>query len=272
MFTFAEKGPVKYLESNVLREKCGFLVHAFLTRGEGVSAGKFRSLNFSTLEGDTEKNVSRNWRILAAAFQMPPERFFTVRQVHGDRILILKEDVKRVPSRSLQYDAIITPLRNLAIGIKTADCVPIFLVDPGRGLIGAVHAGWRGTLLNIAGKAVDCFFKEFSSRPSDLLAVIGPAIGQCCYEVDNAVRGPLSGAMHNPALFFRPGRTKEKWMLDLPGVNRYQLFRSGLLPENITSAGICTSCNREVFFSHRGEGGGTGRQLNFIMLKGPKSS
>lgn len=266
MFRFQEKGGVRYLESEALKA-CGFLTHAFLTRWSGASEGKFSSLNFSVREGDEEDRVACNWEIFAGAFRIPPSQFFMIRQIHGDRVLVVEDPMDKNPSSlPVQCDAVITASSHVAIGIKTADCVPILLADRVRRIIGAVHAGWRGTVLNIAAKSIRVMKERFSSRPEDILAVIGPAVGPCCYQVDEKVFSSLKGDRDWESAFQRCAEDG-RWMLDLTLANRRQMLKMDLPPENISSVGICTSCRTDLFFSHRAEKGGTGRQLNFIVLE-----
>lgn len=270
MFRFSKKCSVEYLESSALNRQ-DFLVHAFCTRRGGVSEGRFASLNFSVLEGDKDDKIAQNGEIIASAFNLRVEQFFTVHQVHGDRILTVDHsNINVLDHRSHPCDAIMTDRRGLAIGIKTADCAPIFLADREKRIIGVVHAGWRGTALGIAAKVVTAFVDTFSSRPADMIAVIGPAIGPCCYEVDETVFKTDTGDEHWKAAF-NPREEKGKWMLDLPSANRCQLIRAGVPPENVFSADVCTCCRKDLFFSHRGGGGKTGRQINFMMLKENKS-
>lgn len=254
-FQFSRRGAIRCLESTVIKNY-DFIIHAFLTR----------PLNFSNHGDDEKGTIEKNWNRLSAAFDIPKENFFTVDQVHGTEILIIDDNTAAVEEvGSLPFDGIITAKPGCAIGVKTADCVPIFLVDPVRRIIGAVHAGWRGTALAIAAKTVDVFIKKFGSDPKAVISVIGPAIGPCCYEVDEKVLHPLKG-YGNGAPFFA-GEEAGKWMLDLGAINTIQLIKQGVPAGNIYSAELCTSCYRDIFFSHRGEGGGTGRQLNFIMLR-----
>ena len=270
-FRFLKKGKIEYLESAALAG-CDFLVHAFCTRHEGVSGEGFGSLNFSTRTGDEPGKVSANWGLLCAAFDISPDRFRTVHQVHGDAIHAvdgsgcIPRSAAFPPEGELSCDAMITDRTGIALGIKTADCVPIFLVDRMKQAIGAVHAGWRGTAQGIAGKAVDALRESFSSRPEDVLVAIGPAIGPCCYEVDDTVFRAMPFA-DGGAPFFRPGRKEGRWMLDLAAVNRRQLEEKGVPPANISTAGLCTSCLPDMFFSHRRDGEKTGRHFNFLTLK-----
>jgi len=266
MFKFAQKGMVRYLESEALNA-CGFLTHAFLTRWNGASEGTFSSLNFSVREGDEEDRVARNWEILAGAFQISPSQFFMISQIHGDRIFVVDGLMDKDPSPlPLQCDAVLTASKRVVIGIKTADCVPILLADRVRQVIGAVHAGWRGTALNIVAKSIRVMEERFSSRPEDILAAIGPAVGPCCYQVDEKVFSSSKGDGDWESAF-RLCAENGRWMLDLPLANRGQMLKMGLLPENISCMGMCTSCRTDLFFSHRAEKGVTGRQLNFIVLE-----
>jgi len=266
MFQFARKGSVEFLESTFLNQ-CDSLVHAFCTRQSGVSDGHFSSLNVSAKEGDRDDKVRQNGAIIAAAFDLRADQFFIGHQVHGDIIMrIDHENAGSLGRHTHPCDAIITNQPDVAIGIKTADCVPIFLSDASRRLIGVVHAGWRGTSLCIAAKAVAALGESFSSCPSDIVAVIGPAIGPCCYEVDDAV---FSADTQDKdwVSAFTPCVKNGKWMLDLPAANRNQLLKAGVSPEKIFSADVCTACRKDIFFSHRAEHGKTGRQLNFMILK-----
>jgi len=260
MFRLARKGPVQYLESTVLKD-FGFLTHAFLTRNGGVSQGCFSSLNFSLKVGDLPESVQRNLKIVEASFMVP--EFFLMSQVHGDRVLLLKEKEATGAEESPQADAVITAERGIAIGIKTADCVPILLCDPVRKVIGAAHAGWRSTAAGIAPKTASAFVSHFSSKISDLIAVIGPCIGPCCYEVDRVVYEAMSKPDRDAGF---KTKSADKWMLDPAEVNRSQLIAAGLDPSHVFSADICTACRSDLFFSHRKEGSATGRQFNFIML------
>jgi len=265
MFRFSKKGPVEYLEATALTA-CDFLTHAFCTRRGGISEGNFVSLNFSSNEGDSKKNVRTNWRILAHAFNLEVAQFFVVNQVHGEKILTIDRPLADlVVHEPPQFDAIITDQPGVAIGIKTADCVPIFFVDKVKRIIGVAHAGWRGTSLAIATKLVDTLITGFACRADDIIAAIGPAIGPCCYQVDEPVFDAMTTHKDRES-FFSPAAEKGKWMLDLPLANRLQIIGKGIPDRNIYMADCCTSCNRDMFYSHRGEAGNTGRQLNFIML------
>ena len=273
-FRLSSQGAVEYLEALPLAE-CDFLVHAFLTRRGGVSAGCFAGLNFSCREGDRPEDVAENWRRLIGAFHLDLRQVVLMHQTHGDRIVTIDSREREMtatspllPAEAHVCDALVTDRPEITIGVKTADCVPLFLVDRVKRVIGVVHAGWRGTALNIAGQVVDVFINRFSSQPDDILAVIGPAIGPCCYEVDATVYEALNAyAAVEGASFIHPSTATDRWMMDLPMVNRCQLEQRAVPAENIFSGRYCTSCQSDVFFSHRRDHGHTGRHVSFMMLK-----
>lgn len=267
MFPVAKKKSVAYLHAPIFGA-CEFLLHAFGTRVGGVSRDEYKSLNMSFREGDEEFRVLANWDKLATAFEIPMENFLVLNQVHGDGIFVIKPHGEFFTSRDqLNYDAIVTNRTNLAICIKTADCAPVFIVDPIKKVIAAVHAGWKGTALGITGKVARLMKTQYGSEPRDLLAAIGPSIGPCCYEVDEPAYNSFR-THKDISSFLSPGPKKNRWMLNLAQANRLQLLEAGLLPESVETSGWCTKCHPDAFFSHRGSGGVTGRQVNFIMIKG----
>ena len=266
MFPLKKKKTIEYFQSAHL-SNCDFLEHAFCTRRGGSSRDDYKSLNMSFREGDEEFRVLQNWGYLATAFAIPMEQFLVVNQVHGDAIFVIKPHGSYFSSSDeLKYDAIITTRADLAICIKTADCVPVFIVDKVRKVVAAVHAGWKGTALEISAKVISLMQNQYGSQPADILAAIGPSIGKCCYEVDQATAEAFS-KQNNSDLFLQHGKRKEKWMLDLTEANRRQIMAMGVAESNIEAAGCCTNCNQDMFFSHRGSGGVTGRQVNFMMIK-----
>jgi polyphenol oxidase len=262
MFRLVQRDAIQYLEAEAL-SALGFVTHAFCTRLGGISKGPFSSLNTGFLVGDREEDVRGNLALIGKAFAIPEGRLVLMGQVHGDRIFILDGDANGfIP----ECDGLITDRPGVALGIRTADCVPLLFVDPVRRVIGVAHAGWRGTALRIASKMVDLFEKRFSSQAEDILIAIGPAIGVCCYQVDTPVCDPLSSRPGAEG-FLRPCPEEGRWMLDLASANRIELIERGVPLGNILSAGQCTSCRRDLFFSHRASLGCTGRQVNFLMLR-----
>ncbi|MFZ2397080.1 MAG: peptidoglycan editing factor PgeF [Smithella sp.] len=267
MFRINKIHSIEYLESSLLSE-CDFLTHAFCTRLGGVSEDDYASLNISFREGDLEGKVLQNWHRLAMAFSIPLEQFLTLNQVHGDDIFVIKPFGDYFSSReALNYDAIVTSRTNLAICIKTADCVPVFIVDRIKKMIAVVHAGWRSAALEISAKVVRLLIEKYGSSKRDILAVIGPAIGKCCFEVDTIAANDFLKQKNHEAFLF-PGKRPNKWILDLAEANRRQIMNCGIPEANIDVSDLCTSCRQDLFFSYRGSGGITGRQVNFMMIKG----
>jgi YfiH family protein len=154
------------------------LVHGFFGRDGGVSRGPCASLNLSFSVGDDAADVTQNWARVRAG--LPGVDVVTMRQVHGASVVRVEEPVHRIDS----VDGLFTERAGIALGVMTADCVPILLVAPEARVAMAVHAGWRGTLAGIAAVAVETVRRELDVSPRSLLVALGPSIGQCCYEVD----------------------------------------------------------------------------------------
>lgn len=235
------------------------LVHAFLGRTGGVSSGHLASLNLGRREEDRAENLAENKKRAAEAFGTDGDKIFTVSQVHSDRIVIIdRTDTAPEDMKPFEADAIITDIKGISIGILTADCAPLLFLDSGKKVIAAVHAGWKGTASKIASKTVKMMIERFESRPQEIRVAIGPVIGACCYEVGQEVVDAV-GYRGNASV-----QREDKWYLDLPRGNLLQLQEMGIA--DIDVSGICTSCRTDLFFSHRGEKGKTGRQLSFISL------
>ncbi len=264
MFRLAHRGTVEYLEAEGL-SALGFVDHAFCTRRGGVSAGPFASLNAGFRVGDREEDVRRNLAIVGEAFAIPRGNLVLMGQVHGERIRVI-DSADSLPVRVPECDGMITARPGVALGVKTADCVPLFFVDRVRRIIGVAHAGWRGTALGMAAKMIDAFVEGFASHPEDILAAVGPAVGACCYQVDAPVYAALA-ARTGAGRFLRPCREEGRWMLDLALANCLQIGERGVPEANIRTANHCTACRQELFFSHRASGGCTGRQVNLLMVR-----
>jgi len=258
--TMIEKDTIRYIASPALAAFRG-VSHAFLTRAGGVSPAPFDSLNLGYCDGpktDSPERVEKNFTILGAALGVGRSNLFAIRQVHGSRVIVAEDVTEEGP---IEADAAVTAKRGVAVGVLTADCLPVLLYDPVKIVAGAAHAGWRGTEQEISRKTVEAMIERFGSRPEEIRAALGPCIGPCCYEVGDEVAERFSGS--NAVRTVR-GRT----MLDMAAVNTAQLARTGLKKENITAPGACTACGGADFFSYRRSGGVTGRQLSFIMMEG----
>jgi len=260
-------GKVHYLEPAIFAAT-GAVLQGFTTRHGGVSRQPYNSLNLGTSTLDSPHNVQGNRSILARALGARAERLITVTQVHGTDLLVI--DTPN-PDYShflkVECDGLITNQPGIMIGVCVADCVPILLLDPKKKVIAALHAGWKGTAGEIARKGIEAFAGMFGSRPEDILAAVGPAIGRCCYEVDAQVLEAFrkSGAGVD---CFDPLPAPGKWRLDLGAANYRQLLAAGLSETNIETTPLCVSCEHDSFFSYRRDKGETGRQMGFIKLKG----
>jgi YfiH family protein len=209
-----------------------------------------------------------------------------LKQIHSDRIHFVAAHPKEQP----QGDGVITNVPGLVLSIQTADCLPVLLADPEHRAIGAFHAGWRGTLARIVEKGVGEMRRRYGTDPKKLIAVIGPGIHACCYVVGEELREQFQSQFpYGAQLFYEvsdadPVRRKYPLLfmnarapghgdlgpelhLDLVKANVRQLGEGGVQQENIEVVDLCTSCRKELLFSHRAERGKTGRMLAVIAIK-----
>lgn len=242
------------------------------------------SLNLGFTAKDSKAAVERNreafLRRLGAASGKKIWPLVTLRQIHSDLI----HYVDAPPVDPLAGDGLITDTPGLLLGIQTADCLPVILVDKKRKAVGVFHAGWRGTIKRIVEKGAGLMRMYFGTMPRDLQAAIGPGIHSCCYEVGEEVRDQFesqfeyaSELFHEiqesdpvrekyPLLFLTaraPGHSilPKKIFLDLVEANRRQLLAIGVPKKNISASPLCTSCNPKLLFSHRADKGITGRMM-----------
>lgn len=183
-----------------------------------------------------------------------PEVDVTVRQIHSAQVW----NAHPLADRQCEGDALVTDDLNRRIGVRTADCVPILLLDTGKRAVAAVHAGWRGTVNAIVARAIEKMQADFGTQVADIRAALGPCIRECCYEV-----GPEVAAQFSP-LFPEWPPVTGKQHLDLIEANRRHLTASGVPGNQIFDSGLCTVCTAEHFFSYRREPQNPGRQLSVI--------
>ncbi len=242
--------------------------HCFSTRLGGVSEGTLASLNLGIHRGDRPANVLENYRILGRAMGFSIQDTVFARQTHSD--IVRRVDASNageglffpVPQ---ECDGLVTNTPGLVLTVFTADCTPILFHDSVTGAVGACHAGWRGTVADIAGKTVAAMVREYGCRPENIHAAIGPNIGFCCFETDadvpNAVRA-LLGEAAEP--FIRS--VDEKFRVDIKGVNEFLLRRAGV--EQIDISSDCTACQPDRFWSHRVTRGHRGSLAALIKCEG----
>jgi hypothetical protein len=267
-----------------------WLIHGFSTRPGGVSdLDGQKILNLGFAEWDAKENVLENRRRFQSALGAESLQLVALKQIHSD-VVHLFESAPSTPCRGLPAvagDASATNRPGLLLGVQTADCVPILLVDPKKRAVAAIHAGWRGTLQRIVTKAIGKMHMQFGTRPADLLAAIGPSIGGCCYEVGTEVAVEFQSQFAQASEWFDELRTGDEpnplqWLnmmppghqpppknvlLDLRKANRAQLLDAGLHPQNIFVSDLCTACRRDLLFSYRKEGARSGRLMSVIGVR-----
>jgi purine-nucleoside/S-methyl-5'-thioadenosine phosphorylase / adenosine deaminase len=236
------------------------VVHGFCGRAGGVSTGPFASFNLAQWVGDDAAAVAENWRRWDSRY--PHLRVARLIQVHGK--LVHRIDIAHDGKRR-EGDGMVTATPGIALGIFTADCVPILMVDAERRVAGALHAGWRGTLAGIAGEGVRAMV-ALGARSAAIRAALGPSIGICCFEVDAALAEEFSLRVSGARIHSRAGKPGKAY-LDLRAIIRDQLEREGLEATSIANVGPCTRCANDSYFSRRAAGGATsGLQMSFIAL------
>jgi YfiH family protein len=257
-----------------------WLLHGFSTRQGGISqvyGGSALNLGW-TKEDDPQSVAENRSRFLTAVYdQRPPSVLVGVRQIHSNIVRVVKEDdgalkgnLQTVDGKAiLEGDGLITDLPGVLLGVATADCVPVLVVDVKRRVIAAFHAGWRGTVERIVERGVAIMQQEYRSRATDLVAAVGPGIGPCCYTVGEEVRSKFETQFeYAKELFIRVDDNAEA-RLNLWEANRRQLLDAGIREIRINSLRECTACTRSQsgalrYFSHRAEHGNAGRMLNVV--------
>jgi polyphenol oxidase len=282
-----------------------WLVHGFSTRVGGFSRSYGdHALNLGFTKDDSKSVVERNraafFRELLANRKGSARRaeietvgpksdqwpLITLRQIHSDIIHLVESSLES----PLVGDGMVTSTPGLLLGVQTADCLPIILVDPKNRTVGVFHAGWRGTLKRIVEKGVGEMIGRFGTRPRDLMATIGPGIHECCYEVGEEVRDQFESQFAYASTLFRElkesdpvrekypllfltarapghGELPKKIFLDLVDANRQQLLAVGVPAKNIEASPLCTNCRTDLLFSYRAEKGKTGRMMAIVGIK-----
>jgi YfiH family protein len=272
-----------------------WLVHGFSTRNGGATTCYgARSLNLGFTQHDKRTNVERNRRNLLVTLgassgkgtAMKPWPLVTLRQIHSDIIHLVTTPAKQ----PLAGDGMVTNVPGLALGIQTADCFPVLLIDTKTKAVGAFHAGWRGTVQRITEKGLGLMRHEFGTQPGDVLAAIGPGIQGCCYEVGEELKANFESQFDYAQELFRDSQESDpvrekypmlfmnqrapghgdlclKLFLNLREANRRQLMAVGVPEQNIGALNDCTSCDPKQFFSHRAERGKTGRMMAVLGIR-----
>ncbi len=248
----------------------GLVTHGFSLRQGGVSLGHCSQLNMGYKAGDDPAHVRINRQRFSDILGLSSDTWVCGCQTHTDRIQLVTAADSGKGAHAFETglpdtDGLVTNEPGVTLAAFFADCIPVMLLDPVTKGIGVVHAGWKGTAQGIAAKAAVFMRDAFGTDVCNLLASIGPGIGSCCYEVDERVVQYFLNQpdMHRYIIATEPG----KWQMDLLGINRHQLMSVGVPESAITTMDLCTSCYPELFFSHRGQGGKTGRMAAVISLR-----
>lgn len=225
------------------------------TRHGGVSDAPFHSLNLGKSTADDPARVAENRRRFAQATGFEPGMLAWSHQVHGDQILHA-----RTPGGAEAYDALISDRPGVVLAVTVADCVPVLIYDAKNRAVAAVHAGWRGTVAGLAGKALAAMALAFGTRGEDCWAYVGTCIDECSFEVGEDV------ALHFPEAFKQISALAGKYYVDLKKANTAQLQLAGVPEAQIGISPYCTVRDNADYFSHRAEKGTTGRMMAVIGL------
>ena len=310
VFKMVSGGGLGWLEA-IRLSKLPWLVHAFSTRQGGVSQAPCAGLNLGFTESDRRERVEQNRHRFLEGLGAKDFAPASTRQVHSSHSLVVtrnrenqlayqmtgEEGLAPSATHPPAGDGLMTGEPGILLTIRIADCLPVLLVDPRQRVVAAVHAGWRGALARVVEKAVGDMRRVFGSDPQELIAALGPSIRACCYEVGEEVVEAFHAKFAEADGFFQPLPVRPEVLadrhtilfmsayppghppehapaahLDLIAVARHQLSSAGVKPANILVADYCTACRTDLFFSHRQEGGQTGRQAAAIGIRGAVNS
>ena len=249
----------------------------FTTRNGGVSGNTpetehLRSLDLAlSSEGENYENTVENYRIIASSHGFQVEDVVGLQQVHGDIIINVGSgaisDDSILGRNCKEADALVTNEKGILLSVRVADCVPILLYDSKNEAVGAVHAGWQGTFLQIGTKVIRRMNEQYGSEPTDIQVAIGPAIGMCCYEVDFYFYEQFLGGYGEKINEFFSFESGAKPHCDLKAMNKAFFIEAGIPEANIDMSKSCTMCDPGLFYSHRRSGTKRGSMAAFIGMK-----
>ena len=267
--TIVTNGEIKYVEFECLKKFDDKLIHCMSTRIGGVSQGECSSLNLGFNRNDSRENVLHNFGLLCDSVGINTKSLVLTNQVHETKVALINEnDMEKGFSRQsdlIGVDGLLTITPGVTMVTFHADCMPVFLFEPVIKAAALLHSGWRGTLKNITAVTIAAMMDIPGFRAERLVAVIGPSIGKCCFEVDEDVFKLFENKFRDSQLY--TAKNNGKWHIDLKEIIRRELLWEGLLDENIYDSGICTVCRRDLFFSHRGDSGKTGSLAAFMQIR-----
>jgi YfiH family protein len=227
-------------------------------------------MNFGFSLDDNPQAVAENFRRFCSVFGTDCKNVVLSKQTHTANIrVVTKEDAGKGLFRPLDYtdiDGLVTDCPRLVLVTQYADCTPLAFYDPVKKVVATSHAGWRGTAQEIAARTIQVMINRFGCNAANILCGIGPNIGKCCYEVDDPVINEINKLEYLDTQMCYEVKGGGKYMLDLREVNRQIMVHSGIKPENIDVADLCTCCNSRFFHSHRATGGKRGTLALMISL------
>lgn len=266
-FTLHEKENISFIVSDVLGAKHGF------TRALGKAGDyPYSSVNDPEwLRPERQEAVRTLWQQVGRALALPEEGICFTRQVHETHIRFVTGEERRwppLPTLPPDCDGLITDRENVPLCVFTADCVPVLFEDREAHLIAAVHSGWKGTVKDMMGAAVDAM-TERGAKAENIRAAIGPAISKCCFQVGSEVKEAIDALLGADAEGLCPedAREKGKYLADIKEANRRRLIQCGVRAEHIDVSPDCTMCRSDVYWSHRVTHGVRGTQASIIVLE-----
>ena len=260
---------IPYISFNAL-EQTGMVVNAFSTRQGGVSVGCLESMNLGFNRGDLDENVLKNHKIFSKAVGFPYENIVTTNQTHTTNVrVVTKEDCGKGIAKDRDYsdvDGLITNIPGIVLATYYADCVPLYILDPINKAIGLSHSGWKGTVKRIGDNTLKLMNENYGTNPKDVICCIGPSICQDCYEISEDVANEFINEFgKNNKILYNKGNGK--YQLNLWESVKQVFLDAGVEYDNIYTTDICTCCNKDELFSHRGHHGKRGNLAAFLMLK-----
>lgn len=253
-----------------------YIKHGFSTRLGGVSKGIYSSMNLSFNRGDDYSCIRKNYDIIAQTLDLNIEDMVLSAQTHTTNVLKVG---RRDCGKGILFekgfdniDGMITNEPNVVLVTSYADCVPLYFVDTKNKAIGLSHSGWRGTVNKMGKVTIERMREEFNTKPEDLICVIGPSICKNCYEVSYDVINKFEKSFDEK--FHKKIFTEKangKYMLNLWKANEIILLQAGVRIQNIENRQICTCCNKDILFSHRGSNGKRGNLCAFLSISGQDS-
>lgn len=265
------------LKINTWKDIAPEVVAGFTTKQGGFSNLPFFSFNLGLHVEDEIGLVSLNRKKLSNEIGFTTSNWVCSEQIHDNKIVEvtkqhLGKGVFTYEDSIKNTDGLYTKETNVLLTLCFADCVPLYFLAPKRSIIGAAHAGWKGTVKDIAGEMIRTWGCDENVDPRDIFVVIGPSIGKCCYIVDSFVIDAVNKVLNinqiTPYALISDGQ----YSLDLKMLNQLLLVQAGVPHENIQVSSYCTSCENDLFFSHRRDKGRTGRMASFIGLRGGLNS